>query len=107
MSPFKSYQQFAANYFHTDTVFKAFIANAFVTSLIAIFTIEARRMLEQYRKDEFSESLKGFISFAIGLFTGLVTYMLMWIIFNYGGGMVTINRGMHTVTPLLTVATTK
>jgi hypothetical protein len=104
MSLFVKYQHFAAKYFHTDTVFKAFITNAFITALIAIFTVETRQMLERYRKDDYSESLKGFISFAVGLFTGLVVYLLMWVIFNYGGGMVTINRGKHTVTPLTTIA---
>lgn len=105
-NPFKSYQQFTANYFHTDTVFKAFIANAFVTAIIAIFTVESRRMLEQYRKDDFTESLKSVISFVIGLTIGLIVYLLMWLVFNFGGGMVTINRGMHKITPLFNVATT-
>lgn len=103
MNPFQNYQKFTAKYLHTDTVLKAFIANAFVTALIAIFTVEARRMLEQYETD-MEESAKGFVSFLIGLAVGFVTLCLMWVLFNFGGGMVTINRGMHTITPLFQVA---
>jgi len=105
-NPFKNYQKFTAKHFHTDTVFKAFIANAFVTALIAIFTVEARRMAEEYGDESNlkTETTKGLASFGIGLAVGLVTFCLMWLLFNFGGGMVTINRGMHTITPLFTIA---
>lgn len=104
MNAWKSYQLFSAKWFHTNSVIKAFIANAFVTAVIAIATVEIHRELHKESNEENNEIRKGFLSFLSAFVAGMITYVFMWLVFNFGGGMVTINRKLERVTPLFKIA---
>lgn len=106
MNVFNNYQQFST-IFHTTTVFRAILVNSFVMSLIAIMAIEIRKAFTESEKEshvKMDERIKGFISFCLTFVAGIIAYLLMYFIFNYGGGMVTINRNNNIVTPLFAIA---
>lgn len=83
--------------FRATTIPKAFIINAIVISVIATVGIETKSFLNRkinQNKDSFqiSEGAKAIITLASTFLAGLITYTVMYILFNYGGGMLASNK---------------
>ena len=74
----------------TNTVGKAFILNAIATALIAFVAVETRFLLEK-NENITNEALCITItlcsSLCSSLFAALVIYSILFVLFNFGGGM--------------------
>lgn len=72
--------------FRATNINRAFILNAFATSLIAIVTIEAKNLLDENEVSQ-SEYFRAFLAFASGFLSALIIYWVMYFFFGFGGGM--------------------
>lgn len=70
----------------TNTVGKAFILNAIATALIAFVAVETRFLLEK-NENITNEALCITITLCSSLFAALVIYSILFVLFNFGGGM--------------------
>jgi len=77
--------------FRATTIPKTFLLNAFVISIIATVAIEIKSGLNKIGEDnkKFREVEKGAILFFSTFFAGLLCYWMMYVLLNYGGGMMT------------------
>lgn len=87
--------------FRSTTLTKAFILNAFVTALITIFAIELRRLFDNEKSVIYgyvnnwygSKSLSNIqivnVVFVATFFAAVLVYIMMYVIFHYGGGLLT------------------
>ena len=97
--------------FGTTSIMKAFILNALAVSLISTFTVETRKKLNnndskfykffsvifQADLDEhgkLSESKKTFVVSFISLLSAILIYLIMFVIFGFGGGMLTYKKNI-------------
>ena len=71
--------------FKATTFFKAFALNALATALIAIIAITTKGSLDKDTKLE--ESAKGFIAFLAAFVSAFCTYVILYFLFHFGGGM--------------------
>ena len=81
--------------FRATTIPKAFLLNAIVISVIATIAIEVRFALDKDTSKNLTEAGKGGIIFITTFIGGLLTYSIMYILFNYGSGML----GSKNLTP--------
>ena len=74
-------------HFRATTVGKAFILNAIAGTIIAVFAVELKFYLKDHDDLDFTSK------FTIGItgtfFAALFTYSILFIVFNFGGGMMT------------------
>lgn len=69
------------------TIPKAFLLNSIVIAIIATIGIEVRSALDRDTEDKtLTQAEKGGIVFATTFVSGLITYLIMYALFNYGGG---------------------
>lgn len=85
--------------FKSSSLFNAFVLNAIVGALIAAFAVEFRLKLDKKDSDVyifFNKLLSGeelheyqafIIEFFITLVVAFLVYQLMYLIFDFGGGM--------------------
>lgn len=84
--------------FRATTIPKTFIINAIVIAIIATVGIETKsfmnRKITKTNSDnyELSEVSKAFITLGSTFLAGLITYTIMYILFNFGGGMLAPNK---------------
>jgi hypothetical protein len=90
--------------FKATTLFKAFILNGLCVAIIATLSVEIRHILEDKRSHEYiffnnlfgnftklqnlTEYQKVFIVFIVTFFFALVSYHILYLFFDYGGGMI-------------------
>lgn len=74
-------------HFRATTVGKAFLLNAIASTIITVFAVE----LKFYLKDHKDLDIKGkWIIGILGTFlAALITYLILFVVFNFGGGMLT------------------
>lgn len=86
--------------FKATTISKAFVLNAIVAALVAAITIQFREFLDDMKKEEvlsnpllwsdkgiLSGYIKTFYSFVVALGVTLFTYLMLYVLFGFGGGM--------------------
>lgn len=73
--------------FKATTITKAFFLNSIATGAIAMIAVETRMQLD--RHTDYSERNKVIINLVTTVVSALLTYWLMYLIFNFGGGMLT------------------
>jgi hypothetical protein len=81
--------------FKANTIFKAFIINAFIVCIISGLTIEFRLYLEaQKKKTDFffvpSDKQKIIFTVAMGFIVSIICYLLFFVLIGYGGGLISI-----------------
>lgn len=74
--------------FRSTTIHKAFLLNAIAAAIIAVTAIEMKLLLD--RKDV-SSSVSIPVTILVTFASALFTYYLMWVLFNFGGGMIVGN----------------
>ncbi len=74
------------NRFRATTIPKAFLLNAMATGMIALIAVETRAQLDKHK---LTESTKVIINLGTTLLSALITYWTMYVLFNFGGGMLT------------------
>lgn len=87
--------------FKATNYFNAFILNALASAAIAALAIEIRSQLYQEKSfiliffsnfyGQLSKSQKTLIVFITAFFTAICIYFIMYLIFGFGGGMLTNN----------------
>ena len=95
------------NKFRADSYFKAFLLNAIATALIATFAIELRLQLNEEHgniyyyfnyilsETQIYEYQKLIIVFIITFLVAILVYQTMYILFEFGGGMmINDNEGL-------------
>ncbi len=78
-----------------QSVFKAFILNAIATATIAIIVVAVDSYAQElYEKNKWTNrrALTRFIGFLISLLIAFGVYMLLWILFGFGGGQLSAVR---------------
>jgi uncharacterized protein YpmS len=83
------------HHFNSTTLWKAFILNALTTSLVILIAIIVKRRLDeelnvnQNQPDEKSsfDWYSTTVTFLITFGTSLTAYLIMYIVFGFGGGM--------------------
>ena len=74
-------------HFRATTVGKAFVLNAIAGTIITIFAVELKFYLRDHEDLNFSSK---FVIGILGTFlAAFITYLILFVIFNYGGGMLT------------------
>ena len=70
-------------------IWKAFFLGALIMAIVAVGSIETRKGLENlgWLEDK-SEIILAVITFAISFLIGLVSYLIMYFLFGFGGGMI-------------------
>ena len=89
--------------FRATTIFKAFLINAFLSALIATIVVEVRYIIE-YGQGSTYENIRKFFNggndfvgeldkvsstFVIGFLVTMILYNTLYILIEYGGGLVT------------------
>jgi len=74
------------------SIFRAFILNAICIAIIAVFTVEIKDVIDQYENNIHSKSLRVFILFLLSLLVAIMSYGFMWMLFGFGGGMITSTK---------------
>ena len=89
--------------FHSTSLWKAFILNSIITSLVILIAITIKAALDNYIQiDDNDISNKNTIkrktslynivvTLLITFFITLLSYLIMYIIFGFGGGMLVEN----------------
>jgi len=72
-------------HFRATTIGKAFLLNAIATTIITLFSIELKFYLKDHK--DLDHSSKWIIGILGTLLASLVTFFILFIVFNYGGGM--------------------
>ena len=95
--------------FRATTIFKAFLINAFLSALIATIVVEVRYIIE-YGKGSTYENIRKFFNggndfvgdldkvtstFAIGFFVTILLYNILYILIEYGGGLLTPSNAKY------------
>ena len=80
--------------FRSTTIHKAFILNAIATSLISMFAIHTKYLLEKFMSKEsqkkVSHNMRMLIRFALTFVIAMIVFYSMNKIFGYGRGMLAI-----------------
>lgn len=79
--------------FRADSYWKAFILGSLVASLVAVGAVETRQIIE--KEDNMKnkpEYVKGLVTFGVAFLLAMIVYSLMYILFEYGGGMLVRNK---------------
>ena len=86
-------------HFHSTSLWKAFVLNSIITSLVILIAITSKSTLDNYIPlDDNDLSNKNtikrktslyniIVTLLITFFTTLLSYLIMYIIFGFGGGM--------------------
>ena len=89
--------------FRTTTIFKAFLVNAFLSALIATIAVEVRHVIDS-GKGQLYESIRNTFNggnpwndelskirstFVIGFLVTLFLYNALYVLIEYGGGLLT------------------
>ena len=72
------------------SVMKAFVVGSVTTAIATLATVEVRLKLEGEDFKDWSEMKKIAITLGASLTITLFTYLLMYVLFGYGGGMVSV-----------------
>lgn len=87
--------------FFATTILKAFILNAIAVALIATFAVEIRRELDDvkgrfymfvnpfFAGSAMTERQKAVVVALASFFGAILVYHIMYIVFGFGGGMLT------------------
>ena len=87
--------------FYANSILKAFILNAIAVALVAACSVELRQLLNEEKSGTYiffnnflsegklSEVQKALIVFAGSFIFALLTYLFLFILFGFGGGMLT------------------
>jgi hypothetical protein len=79
--------------FRATTIPKAFLLNSIVIAVIATIGIEVRAALDADTSDKtLTQAEKGGIIFATTFISGLLTYIIMYVLVNYGGGQLSTKK---------------
>ena len=70
------------------SIWKAFFLGAFVMAIVSVGAVEARKYVEElgWFKDK-HEVIKGLGTFLVSFLVGLFSYLLMYLFFGFGEGM--------------------
>jgi len=71
--------------FRATNYVNAFILNALATATIAVLAVVFNDVLGKYEK-ELSVGLKRFIAFLCTVIAAVLTYLVLYLLFEYGGG---------------------
>ena len=74
-------------HFRATTVGKAFVLNAIAGTIITIFAVELKFYLKDHEDLNFGSKL--IIGISGTFLAAFMTYLILFVIFNYGGGMLT------------------
>ena len=75
-------------------IWKAFFLGSLIMAIVAVGSIETRKELEKlgWFKNK-SEIIIALITFTISFLIGLVSYLIMYFLFGFGGGMIIQKKG--------------
>ena len=83
-------------HFRSTTIWKAFVLNAICTTLTIYIAVTVKEYLDRidYDKNDdnvskYSSTLNTILTILVTFFTSLLSYYIMYLIFGYGGGMLT------------------
>ena len=85
--------------FRANTVGRAFLLNAIATALIAWAAVEIRFLLDGTAQPA-SEGICTIITLSTTFAAALVIYVVLYILFNFGGGMM-VDKNSSFVEPIL------
>ena len=72
----------------STTIHKAFFLNAIAATIIAVTAIEMKLLLD---RNDVGTAVSIPITILVTFFSAIFTYYLMWVLFNFGGGMIVGN----------------
>ena len=79
------------HHFHSTSLWKAFVLNSMITSLIILIAITLKSTLDSIDKDKkVTERINWFsvtVTLLVTFGTTLLAYLIMYITFGFGGGM--------------------
>ena len=70
--------------FKSNTVFKAFLLSAVFQTILLSLTLSTRDIFKKYQTNEF---LKWLFSIIYIFIITVLSYTIMYLVFDYGGGM--------------------
>jgi len=70
--------------FKATTIMNAFVLNSLAIALVAAISVNRRSKLD---RTNMSDIHKTFLVFLYAFGTGLGTYMFLYLVFGFGGGM--------------------
>ena len=92
--------------FYATSLLKAFLLNALALAIVAVGAIELRQLLSDEKSNAYlffksfldgetlSEIQKGFIVFASSFVFSIITYIAMYFLFGYGGGLLSAKAAL-------------
>jgi hypothetical protein len=74
--------------FKATSIWKAFFLNSLILAIVAVGAVESKAYVEKlgWFEDQ-DEVVKALGTFLITFFVGVFSYLLMYSIFGFGGGM--------------------
>ena len=74
--------------FKATSIWKAFFLNSLILAIVAVGAVESKAYVEKlgWSEDQ-DEVVKALGTFLITFFVGLFSYLLMYYMFGFGGGM--------------------
>lgn len=70
--------------FKSNTIFKAFLLSAIFQTILLSLTLSTRDIFKKYQTNEF---LKWLFSIIYIFIITVLSYTIMYLVFDYGGGM--------------------
>jgi uncharacterized membrane protein YbhN (UPF0104 family) len=75
------------------TIWKAFFLGSLIMAIVSVASIETRKELEKLGWfNNKPEIIIALITFVISFLIGLTSYLIMYFLFGYGGGMIIQKR---------------
>ena len=93
--------------FYADSFLNAFVLNALAVAIVAASSVELRQLLNDEKSNTYaffntllqgkvlSELEKSIIVFSGSFIIAMATYLLLYIIFGFGGGMLAQSRHLE------------
>jgi len=75
------------SHFRSTTLWKAFVLNALTASLIIYIALTIKEYLDKIDDHGSSNWFSGILTIIVTFCTSIVSYLIMFILFGYGGGM--------------------
>ena len=74
--------------FKATSIWKAFFLNSLILAIVAVGAVESKAFVEKLGWfEDHDEVVKALGTFLITFFVGLFSYLLMYLVFGFGGGM--------------------
>lgn len=83
--------------FKSTNIFKAFLLNSITSTIIIVLAIEvnfmiSKRNVDNEKENKTNEENNILMVVIITFFTTIIAYSIMYLIFGFGGGMITIYK---------------